>query len=324
MRKLADALRYGNKKTKRYILSAIFVLIFGIVSGIVFAVTHVPLWGMSTILCLTYIFILMQSMRFSNSGKFIQEKEKRQAARPVGETSLKEKQEKKPEDIYESMDEKEVKKIMVKYKVRKDHRCIMIDSCESKKIYQCPAYAWVEKEQLELLLFEKDPRKISFSANEVKSLTYERAAYANPLKDYLAFTKPSFIRLVFQSYLPTIYEERIGQYRKNLYVIGKDLKVTNTSAKTMMELLNLKLSVSSMIGNVKYQNPYFEAAYGLNIMLKDGVLNPSEYKVKVKEVLSSLTQANIRQEEFCEYMDQLVSRRLVTKEYAQYYMERRK
>ncbi|MDD5935786.1 MAG: hypothetical protein PUC65_09530 [Clostridiales bacterium] len=324
MHKIINGLRYGNAKTKSYILTILCLLLFGTFSiGMVIA-TKEPLWGMSIAFCFILAFILMQSVSFQKSGKLAPDrKEKRELD---GQAKDSQDGEEKPEDHFEKLSEKDVRNICIKYKVRKDHRPIMVDSCASKKIFQCPAYAWMEKDGLALLLFEKEPRKITFTREEIATITYERNVSVNMMTDYHALTKASFIKLVFASYLPTVFEERLGQknYKKNLYVIGKDLKVTNTSAKTIMSLLSLNLTVSNLIRDERYHNPYFESAYALNIMLKDTVLSVNEYKIKMRELLQKLTDAKISNEDFVGYMNQLVQGRLITREYAEYYMERRK
>lgn len=339
MHKILNGLRYGNSKTKSYIIITLCLLVFGIISLVAVIMTHSPLWAMSAIFCFLLALILMQSVSFKKSGKFAPEKQQKTKDQQTEEETKdhnlkktdedlsKEKEtEEQNDDYLEKLGEKDIKGICVKYKVKKDHMPIMVDSCASKKIFQCPAYAWTEHSTLCLLLFEKEPRKVSFSSDEVNVMVYERNANANLANDYKALAKPSFLKLVFDPYLPTTFEDRMGQrsYKKNLYVIGKDLKVTNTSAKTMMELLSLNLKVDHLIRDPKFHNIYFESAYALNIMLKDTVLSVNEYKVKIKALLQKLTDANINNEEFYNYMNQLVQGRLITKEYAEYYIDRRK
>lgn len=343
MHKIINGLKYGNRKTKSYIVMIAFMLLFGTVSFGMVITTKAPLWGMSTAFCYILAFILIQSVSFKKSGKFIspdvqndnQAKDSQSKKRRVKATNGKEKQEseeqqgeveeeEEQEDYLEKLSEKDVRMICVKYKVNKDHRPIIVDSCVSKKIYQCPAYAWMEKGELKLLLFEREPRKITFSKEEIDEIRFERNADVNIYTDYHALAKTSFLKLVFSSYLPTTFEVSQKEYKKNLYVIGKDLKVTNTSAKTMLKLLSLNLTVSHLIRDTRYQNPYFESAYALNIMLKDTVLSVKEYKIKIKELLEQLTDAKISNEDFIDYMEQLVKGRLITREYAQYYIERRK
>jgi hypothetical protein len=106
-------------------------------------------------------------------------------------------------------------------------------------------------------------------------------------------------------------------------VIGQDLKVTNTSAATMFRMLSVNLSVRKQIRDSAFQNPYFESAYALNLKLKDTVITVNEFKTGIKDVLQKLADSKIRKEEFMDYMNQLIQGRLITREYAQYYIEQK-
>jgi hypothetical protein len=339
MKKIINGLRYGNTKTKTYIIGVLLLILFGTFSIGAIIVTKLPLWGMSVAFCYLLAIILMQSVSFHKVGEVIEKekKSKTNEKKAKKESTTKEKvvdkdaaddeeSDEDPDEVLQQYDEKKIKGVFVKYKVNKDHFPIMVDSCATYKIYQCPAYAWLEKGTLNLLLFEKEPRKVEISITGTQEITYERGVAVNTNMDYKTFSKPSFINLIFSAYLPSIYEETIAgrrSYRKNLYVIGTDLKVTNTSAATIMKLLSLNLSVRKQIRDTTYQNPYFEAAYALNVMLKDNVISVNEFKIKIKDILQKLADAKISNQEFMEYMNQLIQGRLITREYAQYYIERR-
>jgi hypothetical protein len=295
---------------------------------------------MSVAFCYLLAIILMQSVSFHKTGEVV---EKEKNSKNKAENNKKESSSTKvmdedqdetededtiedPDAVLQQYDEKKIKGVFVKYKVNKDHYPIMVDSCATYKIYQCPAYAWLEKGTLNLLLFEKEPRKVEISMNGVQEITYERGVAVNTNMDYNTFSKPSLINMIFSAYLPSIYEETIAgrrSHRKNLYVIGTDVKVTNTSASTIMKLLSMNLSVRKQIRDTTYQNPYFEAAYALNIMLKDNVISVNEFKIKIKDILQKLADAKISNIEFMDYMNQLIQGRLITREYAQYYIEHR-
>ena len=175
MHKIINGLKYGNRKTKSYIVMIAFLLLFGTFSFGMVIVMKAPLWGMSVAFCYLLAFILIQSVSFKKSGKFVttnshndnHTKESQSKKRVSTITNRNEKleskeeqeeeQEERQEDYLEKLSEKDVHKICVKYKVNKDHQPIIVDSCVSKKIYQCPAYAWMEKDELNLLLFEREP-----------------------------------------------------------------------------------------------------------------------------------------------------------------------
>ncbi len=325
--KIWNGLRYGNKKTKGYILATIFLVVFGSVSIGFTIATKSPLWGMSASFCFLVAFLFITSLSFQKTGKQIMKKTHAELALSEDNIDMEQEREEIEANIYEKYDEETVKGIFIRYKVNKDHKPIMIDLCQSEKIRQCPAYLWVDRGDLNLLLFEEETRKIAIPLEKVTKITYEKGVLANALLDYEGFQKPSFLRIIFSSYLPTLYEDTRGGskvYRKNLYVLSPDIKVTNTSVRTIMDMLKLDLSYEGRFADPDMHNPYFEAAYLLSIMLRDGVLSVSEFKARIKKLLQQLSEANISNDEHQLYITQMVNARLITREYAEYYISYRK
>lgn len=335
MQKIINALKYGNTKTKCYIICIFLLFLCGGVSAILAGIKVSPLFAMVAIFSLLLGIILMSSVSFQGPVTTIKLSENKEVSsskfkKNKIENVIKEdvdSEDDKEEAYLDNYNEKAVKKIFSYYKVKRDHVPIMLDSCKSENIRQCPAYAWLDKRYLHILLLEKEARKIEIPVKMVTRISYERGVLAHPEIDYANFSKPSFLSLVFSSLLPTVYEEGEGVrrlHRKNLYVIGNDIMVTNTSAKTVFDLLRLDLTLpEEEIYNKKY-SPYFTAAYKLNIQLKDGALSVKDYKLRMKEVLQKLAEAEITEQDFSGYMKQLIQGRLITKEYADYYVEYRK
>ncbi|ABX43404.1 hypothetical protein [Lachnoclostridium phytofermentans] len=326
MNKIWNGLRYGNKKTKGYILATILLLSFGSVSVGFTVAKKSPLWGMSAIFCFLVAFLFITSLSFHKTGKQIIKKTREEHALS-DDISNEHLEEEIEENIFGKYDEETVKGVFIKYKVNKDHKPIIIDHCQSEKVRQCPAYIWSDRGNLNLLLFEEETRKITIPLSKVTKIIYEKGVLADPLLDYEGFQKPSFLKMVFSSYLPTLYEDsKEGRkvYRKNLYVLSPDIKVTNTSIRTIMDMLKLDLSYEGRFADPGMHNPYFEKAYLLSIMLRDGVITVSEFKVRIKKLLQQLSEANISNDEFHLYIRQMVNARLITKDYAEYYLAYRK
>lgn len=343
MQKILNALRYGNTKTKVYIV-AIFLLFVCCAVSAVLAWIHVsPLWAMISVFSFVLAIIFISSVSFKGpvTKKIIEKKEKQsrkgksneKIKKLAQEEGTKEEDEKKEneendEDGYlQEYSEDKIKKLFVSYKVNKGHVPIMIDSCRSERIRQCPAYAWVEKKSLYLLLLDRESRMVEIPLRKDTKIVYEKGIPVNRESDYAEFKKPSFVSLVFQSLLPTTYEDGKGfssQTKKNLYVLTPDLMVTNTSAKALMDLLSMDMTLKEEEIYTKSYSPYFTAAYKLSIQLRDGVLSVKDYKLKIKDVLQKLGDAEISLDDFGRYIKQLVDGRLITKEYADYYVEYRR
>lgn len=344
MGRILNALRYGNAKTKRYIISIVLLLFIGVVS-IIRAIRFVsPLWAMAGIFAFLLMVVFINSLKFiegdeiktrdqnKTEDRIIFHKDKRFKDKGK-ETSTVDEEEQESnelttenENYIQQYDEKKLKKIFYYYKVKKNHVPILIDSWESKNINQCPAYLWMDRSHLHVLIIGKEAKKYELPRKQLLKMTYDKGCIVNRKEDYYILKTPSLLGLVFSGFLPTVYEEGEGiraTYKKNLYVIASDLKITNTSAKSVLDLLQADFSLLEEELYTKRYSPYFTSAYKLNILLKDGVLSVSDYKRKIKEVLLALAQAEISLDVFKTYMNQLIQGRLITKEYAEYYVEYR-
>ena len=328
MRRILYALKYGNGKTKFYIITIFILFLFGGASGVICVLRKSPLWGMTALFSSILGIIIMNSVSFKGPVTKLQFALKgKKGPKPKKDDIENEDEEKQGSDYIQKYNESNVKKLFVTYKVNKSHIPVMIDSIVSERVYHCPAYAWLEKDHLQLLLLEKEAKVISVPKKTVTKIVYCKGEPANPKTDYAGFSKPSFISAVFKPYLPTIYEEKQGVHRaskKNLYCIGTDIYITNTSARAIIDMLSLDITLpEEEIYNKKY-SPYFTAAYKLSIQLRDGVISVKEYKLKIKNVLQKLAEASLSFETFYLYLNQLIQGRLITKEYAQYYLDYRK
>ena len=63
-------------------------------------------------------------------------------------------------DTYQHYDQHVLRKVKRKYRVKKDHRPIMVDGSQTYRIRECPAFIWRVHNKVYLLLLEKEPRKI--------------------------------------------------------------------------------------------------------------------------------------------------------------------
>ena len=226
------------------------------------------------------------------------------------------------ESPYKNYTKEKVEVILHKYKVKEDHRRVIIDFCAPFRIKQCPAYVWRDKKNLYFLLLEKEPRKIEIPLNTIDGIHYERAAAVKSSLDYEEFKKQSFVGSVFLSYLPSYYEKVKNErrmYCKNLYVIHPELKVTNTSARNLFDILGVDfLLQDSVMGSARFDS-YFKMAYKSNILLRDRVITAEEYKEKIRMLLNSISQGEMSERNYIELIDQLEEYKLITEEYAKYY-----
>lgn len=356
MGKIWNAFRYGNRKTRFYILIIFLLFIISIACFITAVMTKALLWGLGMIFSLILGIIIMQSLSFKGSGQYTSErkeiikkekkkrkksnnksdniesdesnKEKPRSSKTKNESGKNENETEEEDDsgYLAELEASEIKNLLVAYKVKKDHYPVMIDSCKSEHIRQCPAYMWSEKGYLQFLLLEKKPRTFRIPLTSVNKITYTPAVSVRKFLEYEEFQKPSFAGLTFGSLLPSYYEDStsgIALTKKNLYMIEPDIVLTNTSIRAVIDLLQLDVTIHDKITKSSGYSNYFKEAYKTNILWKDGVISTKELKAEIKIMLQKMAEAEISNLTFNENIYQMVQGRLITKEYADYYLDYR-
>ena len=204
----------------------------------------------------------------------------------------------------------------------------MIEECESRKIRECPAYAWVNKGSLQILALSSKTRSFAIPLSKVHTIAGERAARANPKEEYAAVKSAAYVAKVFQPLIPSYYimADETGRrtYRKNRYVVGEELVVTDRSARAMLELTQAGFVLPEDAKMEKAYGTYATEAYKLKFLCQDGVILPEEYKVKIRILLQQMVEAAISDYEFSRNLSLMVKKQLITEEYAKYYEDARR
>lgn len=220
-------------------------------------------------------------------------------------------------------DRKKVKKTLHKFKVRREHRMIFVDRSEKLKANQTPAYIWVEKKDFHLLLIEQEPRHVTIPLYQIKNITYLKKQPANEDIDYAAYKGSSVLADMFRPYLPdyshsTVVDD-LSAY-KNLYGIGNDIYVTNRSASALFDLLGVEFQVDDRVTMSNKVNIYFKEAYKSNILLRDNVIDANGYADRISKTLDNLAHSTISYAEFKDTLNLMIRNKLITQEFASYYM----
>ena len=271
------------------------------------------------------------------SGKEIDENEPDEEEDQAGEDGpetepedkpAKEKKEKSKEehDEDELMEYNEVvmKQVFYKYKVKRDHKTIMIDTWEEKGIKQLPAYMWVTKGQVHILTIGQEVGQYTIPMSKTGSLYYKKGVICQAKEEYLQFRKESMLGTVFSPYLPT-YHEGNKNHRpvlyKNLFALENGLTVTNTSAKTVISMLNPRLEVDDIVMRDVRFNDYFKEIYKLGLLFREQIYSVKEYQAKVNDVLRRYVTSGVGQEEYENTLQSLYQHKLITEEYIMFYMQ---
>ena len=131
---------------------------------------------------------------------------------------------------------------------------------------------------------------------------------------------------LFKPYLPnyahsTVVDDLTAY--KNLYGIGPGIYFTNHSARHLFDLLGSEFIVEDKVTTSNKVNYYFKDAYKANILLRDEIIDANGYADKISDILEGMAMSTISYNEFKDTLDLMIKNKLITQEFAMYYMDMR-
>lgn len=313
MKKYWNALRFGNAKTKRILISAILLFLFAGTGGVLAASGSGVLWGLTAVFAFVMDIVLLQSVRFGEAELVEgRAKDKRKAILSKTYDSLAE------------MTKDDLGDLLIAYHVSSAHVQVMIDSYEKEGVKQTPAYLWKAKGYLQFLVLENKPRNFAVPMSQVTEITYMKNVEVNPLAEYGQVRQSSVVGAMYQPLLPVYKERQAGArryYTKNLYVIAPGIRITNTSVKNVRPVLRVPVVFTGIVDD-RY-GKYYRAASEMKILLMDQVLTSDEYKGQISGMLKRMADDEAADAEFINDLELMVRSRLVTQEVAQYFRDYR-
>lgn len=227
------------------------------------------------------------------------------------------------DDTADTFDRKKIKKTLHKYKVRRDHRLVIVDFSKKYMIKQCPAYIWVADNKFNILLLEEETRHLVIPLGRIREITYLKKQSANVDTDYPLFHKKNMLTNLFRPYLPDYTYNTVASDMnsyKNLYGIAGGIYFTNKSAKNLFDLLGVEFRVDDKVTMSNKVNIFFKDAYKANILLRDSVLDANGYADSIANTLDNMARSTIGYNEFKETLNLMVRNKLITQEFAMHYM----
>jgi hypothetical protein len=232
--------------------------------------------------------------------------------------------EEKGHDAIQDYTKKEINQLFHKYKVKKNHRPILIDESINYHIKQNPAYVWVQHGKLHILVIGKEPRKITVAAETASNIYYEPQVPANQAREYDCLEGTGLVPMVFSEYRPiyhNIHRHGHSEEVKNLYRICGDIKITAPSAREIMALVQAEFVVHDATMASDDFNQYYKQVYKNKILLDDGVLNIKDYQARIRVILQNLAEAPITPAAFRMTLTDMVANQLISNEYATFYTQ---
>ena len=351
IKKLWNTLKYGSSRTKRKIYLMLGILLIGMILAIAAFVFENVIFGLAAIVVILIDGLLLSNTSFEQKTVSVsknhteegakEKKEKKKAdAEEEGPGALewissekKEKEEK--EEAEESEEEKNplvkysekaIKKLFVKYKVKKHHVSVLIDSCTSERILQRPAYMWKDSSYIYFLVLDEEPRLLKSEFSKWDAIHIRRGVSARPKEEYSELDDKSVVGMIFGSMLPKYYTAESSpyrtEYRKNMYSAAPGIWCTSGSVKNMLKILPPNFVLED--GRFDRESIYYQEIYIARVMFYDGIYTAQEYKEKVLEILSELIRAELSESTVKEYVNSMLMKGLIPKEYADYVISKRK
>ncbi|MGP1611821.1 MAG: hypothetical protein ACTTG8_01915 [Catonella sp.] len=354
MSRIIDAMLYGDLITKRYLYGIVIFTLITLFSGVMAVLGMGIVYGLIAMLVGVVDLIWWQSMTLTSDElkeqgdkvKYQQrkqeqrlEKEKERATEKLRKEEEKRKKREPKSEIEKALgkiDEKteykitreEIKYALKRYKAKKDHREVLIDSCDSLGLKEAPAYIWADKKKYYLMVIGGDePLLLDFPLEYNMKLHYETGVKSSPDVEYNEYKGVSVVALAFSPFLPDYYQKRTEYgtaFYKNLYRLGKDMYFTNSSAKNVLDITGADFEVEDDITKDMRYGEDFKNAYKANLLWRDGVLSSAEYKNRITGLLSSLARADIRFDDFNRILEQMYEYNFITKAYLEFYIDYRK
>lgn len=228
------------------------------------------------------------------------------------------------DETADSYDKRKIKRTLYKYKVKRDHRLVLVDFSKKYMIKQCPAYIWVADKQFNMLLLEEEPRHLAIPIGRIREITYLKKQSANVDTDYPMFHRNNLLTTVFKPYLPDYTYNTVASDKnsyKNLYGITGGIYFTNRSAKNLFDLLNVEFQVDDKVTTSSKVNIFFKDAYKANILLRDNVIDANGYADSIANTLENMTKSTISYMEFKDTLSLMIKNKLITEDFASHYME---
>lgn len=321
MKKVLSGLKNGDWKTRLYIIGVPVLILAGIVSVIVsFQIDSMWLFLLGVAAGIGAIII---AQRFT----ILVEEWETEAKQPQTESETEKKKDAsdRAEDKEKSLDaydEKKLKQVFYKYKVKREHKCIMIDSWKRYDLCQCPAYIWVSRRRVHFLIIGEEVREIEVQETALKTLRYHPGIACRAKEEYPQFRKETMMSKIFTKYLPSYHSgNRNGRpvIYKNLFELGDGLFLTNTSARVVMEMLQPMFLVEDAITEDMHCQELVKDIYKLGILLRNLVYTAKEYKSLVDDKIQFLADTSMPQKEYEDILQMLLDMKLITAEYKEYY-----
>ena len=185
---------------------------------------------------------------------------------------------------------------------------------------------WKDASYLYFLVLDDEPRLLKSRLSESDAVHIRRGMTARPVEEYPELNDKSVVSVIFGGLLPKYYTVESSPYRtehrKNMYSAAPGIWCSSGSVKNMLKILPENFVLDD--GKTDEESVYYQKIYIARVMFYDGIYSAQEYKDKVLEVLGELIRAEIAESFVAEYLNSMMQKGLIPREYADYVIAKRK
>lgn len=216
------------------------------------------------------------------------------------------------------------RKVLHKYKIKKNYVPIIIDECASFGTDKTPALVWNKRDKVYFLLMEGNERVVDIPMKQFTNVTYRQNVQEKDIPDYDAIRRKMGVYEEFEDVMPSFNTraDRMGRttYFKNQYILGRDIAITARSLKSLMTKYKFSLNIFESLNLSGEFSSYFKIAYETRILWTDNVIGQQEYQSRIRNILENMADDDsLRRLDFMDELEKMVQYRLITDEYADYY-----
>ena len=219
-----------------------------------------------------------------------------------------------------------LKKIIKAKKLGKDFIPVFIESWDSQQAQKTPALCYVKEDRVHFLLLEGDmERDASMPLTKFINVWYKKNVQETNLRAYKNIKENMGAYEMFEDVMPSFMttDGQLGvtAFTQNLYLIGNDIAVAPPSMRELRKRFRFNTNIFASLNVRGEYSDYFKKAYENRILWTDNVIGIQEYQRRIRAILQEMVNdENLLKFEFKDEVDRMVQYRLITDEYAQFYM----
>ena len=338
LRKIWNTLRYGDRRTKSFLLWEAGLVLATIILLAAAILYHSFLPGLAAVVTAIIAAAMAKDVALvvkrdgaavgSPEGGKRSKKGKKKAEQDAREQEEREREDEEEfgDNALASMTTEKLKRLLIRYKVRQGHVPVVIDLCIPERVRQAPGFAWVEDGKLKILLIDRKARMIERPLSRLQIMEVERGIAVKASNEYVELRDNEIMKKAFTPYLPRYQKKDIGGRMvliKNLYVLDEEIKFTSTSVNELKKLFSFRIEIADRRLQTMELSPYYKKLFVDSFLWRDGILSLQEYKAQVEQVIDSLADPAVPDGEFETTLGAMINSGLLPTEYRNFALAKR-